>query len=206
MDLLQYAHFLASAYVVVVLLRGHEQILLVLVLRPVVKCGQQALSIFTSGIVLSYVGGMVFDHAGTGFRVQLLVNGITFGLLIAIAYGVAWFKNAPWKRRGGGAAAVAGAVAMMIVGARPATAAEYELHKLPWQGIERSYLLHVPPVAAEKAGGRPLVIALHAAALLTAAGCSRPACRMEACWRINWRHCTRSGLPRSRRSRRRSGA
>src|SRR5258708_36111867 len=108
MDLLQSAHFLASAYVAVVLLRGHEQILLVPILRPVVKCGQQALSIFTSGIVLSYVGGMIFDHAGTGFRVQLAVNGITFGLLIAIAYGVAWFKNAPLKHRGGAAAVFSG--------------------------------------------------------------------------------------------------
>ena len=99
MDPLQYVHFLASAYVVVVLLRGREMVLLTPLLRPFVKCGQQALSIFTSGMVLSYIGGMVFDHFGTGAVIQFAVNGASFGILFAIAYGVAWFKAAPWKRK-----------------------------------------------------------------------------------------------------------
>ncbi|HXP13328.1 MAG TPA: OpgC domain-containing protein [Stellaceae bacterium] len=99
MDPMQYVHFLASAYVAVALLKGRERILLSVPLKPFFKCGQQALSIFTSGMVLSYIDGMVFDHAGTGALVQLAVNGLSFGLLFAIAYGVAWFKAAPWKRK-----------------------------------------------------------------------------------------------------------
>jgi hypothetical protein len=99
LDLLQYLHFLASAYVAVVLLRGRIQILLTPLLRPFVKCGQQALAVFLSGMVLSHVGGMMFDHAGTGPVVQIAVNGVSFGLLFAVAYGVAWIKSAPWKRR-----------------------------------------------------------------------------------------------------------
>ncbi len=99
LDLLQYAHFLASAYVAVVILRGRETILLALPLRPFVKCGQQALAVFLSGMVLSHIGGMVFDHLGTEAGVQLAVNGVSFTLLFAIAYGVAWFKGTPWKRR-----------------------------------------------------------------------------------------------------------
>jgi hypothetical protein len=98
MDLLQYVHFLASVYVALVILEGREQVLLTPVLKPFVKCGQQALSIFTSGMVLSYIGGMIFDHQGTGLLTQLWVNAIAFGLLFAIGYGVAWFKRAPWKR------------------------------------------------------------------------------------------------------------
>ena len=98
MDPLQYVHFLASAYVALVLLKGREQILLTPPLKPFVKCGQQALSIFTSGMVLSYIGGMIFDHEGTGFVTQVWVNAIAFALLFAIGYGVAWFKRAPWKR------------------------------------------------------------------------------------------------------------
>jgi hypothetical protein len=99
MDPMQYVHFLASAYVAVALLKGRERILLSAPLKPFFKCGQQALSIFTSGMVLSYIDGMVFDHAGTGALVQILVNGLSFFLLFAIAYGVAWFKAAPWKRK-----------------------------------------------------------------------------------------------------------
>ena len=104
LDLLQYAHFLASAYVAVVLLRGREHRLLVPALRPFVKCGQQALAVFLSGIVLSDIGGMIFDHAGTGADVQIVVNVLSFGLLFAVAYGVAWVKGTPWKRRPAAAA------------------------------------------------------------------------------------------------------
>jgi hypothetical protein len=83
----------------VTLLRGREDYLLSEPLRPIVKCGQQALSIFVSGMVLSHIGGMVFDHIGTGFGAQVLVNGATIPTLVAIAYGVAWFKDAPWKHK-----------------------------------------------------------------------------------------------------------
>src|SRR5579862_1248670 len=122
MDPMQYIHFLASVYVVLVLLKGREQILLTPPLKPFVKCGQQALSIFTSGMVLSYIGGMVFDHQGTGALVQIAVNGVTFGLLFAIAYGVAWFKAAPWKRRAGAAVAVAEAILLTVGGSASAHA------------------------------------------------------------------------------------
>src|SRR5260221_6183806 len=73
--------------------------LLTLVLRPFVKCGQQALAVFLSGMVLSHIGGMIFDHGGTGAEMQLLVNGVSFAALFAVAYTVAWFKATPWKRR-----------------------------------------------------------------------------------------------------------
>jgi len=98
LDPIRYLHFLATAYVTIRLLRGREHYLLSEPLRPIVKCGQQALSIFICGMVLSHIGGMVFDHIGIGFGPQVLVNGITLPLLVAIAHGVAWFKNAPWKQ------------------------------------------------------------------------------------------------------------
>jgi hypothetical protein len=99
LDLLQYVHFLASAYVAVYLLNGREDILLSRPLKPFVKCGQQALAVFLSGMVLSHIGGMVFDHAGDGALPQILVNAVCFGLLFAVAYTVAFFKGTPWKRR-----------------------------------------------------------------------------------------------------------
>jgi hypothetical protein len=107
LDLLQYVHFLASAYVAVVILKGRETILLTPVLRPFVKCGQQALAVFLSGMVLSHIGGMMFDHVGIEAEMQLLVNGISFAALFAVAYTVAWFKATPWKRRAVPAAPVA---------------------------------------------------------------------------------------------------
>ncbi|HKT18486.1 MAG TPA: OpgC domain-containing protein [Stellaceae bacterium] len=150
MDPMQYAHFLASVYVVLVLLKGREEILLSTPLKPFVKCGQQALSIFTSGMVLSYVGGMVFDHAGTGAVAQLLVTGLSFSVLFAIAYGVAWFKAAPWKRRLVMAAAAADAVLLIASSVGPAHAAgRYSEHMLNWQGAQRHVLLHASAHAGD---------------------------------------------------------
>jgi hypothetical protein len=99
LDPLQYFHFLASVYVILVLLKGREAILLSPALRPFVKCGQQALAVFVSGMILSHVASMVFDHVGTGLAAQLAINGVCFALLFAVAYTVAWFKAQPWKRR-----------------------------------------------------------------------------------------------------------
>jgi poly(3-hydroxybutyrate) depolymerase len=164
MDPLQYVHFLASAYVALVVLKAREHVLLTTPLRPFVKCGQQALSIFTSGMVLSYIGGMIFDHAGTGALTQIAVNGVTFALLFAIAYGVAWFKAAPWKRRAVMTLAAAEAIILMIGGSSGTARADeygYEHGALSWQGATRSYLLRVPPKPADAA--LPLVIALHGA-------------------------------------------
>jgi hypothetical protein len=98
LDVIQYVHFLASVYVVVVLLKGHEQALLAPVLRPFVKCGQQALSVFVTGMILSFIGGMAFDQLGDGAVMQIIVNGLCFAVMFAVAYGVAWFKATPWKR------------------------------------------------------------------------------------------------------------
>jgi hypothetical protein len=99
LDLLQYVHFLAEAYVVVVLLKGREEILLSPPLRPFVKCGQQALSIYVSCETVAHLGGMAFDHAGDGWVMQIVVNGAAFAVLFAVAYGAAWVKQAPWKRQ-----------------------------------------------------------------------------------------------------------
>jgi hypothetical protein len=99
LDPLQYFHFLASVYVILGLLKGREAILLSPALRPFVKCGQQALAVFVTGMILSHIASMVFDHAGTGFVAQVAVNGVCFALLVAVAYTVAWFKAQPWKRQ-----------------------------------------------------------------------------------------------------------
>ena len=62
------------------------------------KCGQQALSIFLAGILLADLGGMAYDRLGTGLGAQIIVNGVGFAALFAIAYSVAWIKSAPWTK------------------------------------------------------------------------------------------------------------
>lgn len=98
LDPLQILHFFATAYVAVYVLIDRLHLIQHDYVRPMVKCGQQALSLFLAGIVLADLGGMAFDRMGTGLGAQVLVNGVCFAILFAMAYGVAWVKAAPWNK------------------------------------------------------------------------------------------------------------
>jgi hypothetical protein len=98
LDWMQYVHFMASAYVAVRLLDGRLHLIQGPLARPLLKCGQQALSAFLVGIVLSDLGGLAFDELGTGLWQQLAVNAVAFAATFATAYAVAWFKAAPWAK------------------------------------------------------------------------------------------------------------
>jgi hypothetical protein len=98
LDLLRVIHFLASAYLVITLLQGHERWLLLPVFKPIIKCGQQALPTFLLGIILAALGGMAFDLIGTGFLAQVAVNVASFAILVGNAYLVAFFKAKPWTK------------------------------------------------------------------------------------------------------------
>lgn len=115
LDPLQYLHFLALAYLVVTVLRGREDVLDHPLARPIRRCGQQALSVFVTGLVYSQIAGMLFDVLGSGAVMQLAVNGSALALLVAVAHLVAWMKSQPWKRAG------AAPVVVVPVG-RPGTA------------------------------------------------------------------------------------
>ena len=98
LDPLQLLHFFATAYVAVYVLVDRLYLIQGKSARPVVKCGQQALSIFLAGILLADLGGMAYDQLGTGLGAQIVVNGAGFAALFAIAYSVAWIKSAPWTK------------------------------------------------------------------------------------------------------------
>jgi hypothetical protein len=98
LDLLRVVHFLASAYLVITLLHGHERWLLLPAFKPIIKCGQQALPTFLLGIILAALGGMAFDLIGTGFAQQVVVNLASFAILVGNAYLVAFFKAKPWAK------------------------------------------------------------------------------------------------------------
>ncbi len=89
-------HFIASAYVAVYLLRGRLHLIQGAAVRPIVRCGQQSLAVFLSGIVQAHIGGMAFDGLGTGPAAQAAINAIGFVATLAVAYGVGWIKSAPW--------------------------------------------------------------------------------------------------------------
>jgi hypothetical protein len=61
------------------------------------KVGQQSLAIFVSGLVLSQLLGVALDALGRNALTAVLVNVAGIAIVIGLAYGVAWFKSAPWN-------------------------------------------------------------------------------------------------------------
>lgn len=121
-----------------------------------------ALPIFVSGIILCETGGVVFDRRKTGALMQLSLNTVSFAALVAIAYGVAWFKAVPGKRSVLAAATAANVILLMVSvpGVAQADGA-FTHHTIEWQGVKRSFALYVPPDEGDRP--LPLVIALHGA-------------------------------------------
>ncbi len=107
---LRYLHFLALAYLAWIAAgaRGAR-------LRPsgsdglaaawrwlvtvTTKVGQQSLAIFVFSMVYARILGFLLDRLGASPAHILAMNLIGFATLIGVAYGVAWFKAAPWRKR-----------------------------------------------------------------------------------------------------------
>ena len=109
--ILRYVHFLATAYVAWVLVGpkgsrilppdGNGLVARVwgALLAAIMKVGQQSLAIFISSMFLARLLGVAFDQIGKSHLTMTLVNLGGFALIIAIAYGVAWFKSQPWRAK-----------------------------------------------------------------------------------------------------------
>ena len=66
---------------------------------PVIrKVGTQSLAVFLMSIVLSRFNGWWLDVVGRDVWLRAMVNLTGFGVLIATAYFVGWFKGEPWRR------------------------------------------------------------------------------------------------------------
>jgi len=60
---------------------------------PVIICGQQSLYIFCIGIVLSVLGHFLLAEFSGGFVMQISVNLVGIGVMIAVALLLNWFKT-----------------------------------------------------------------------------------------------------------------
>ncbi len=108
--LLRYVHFLALAYLGWVVAGEHGSrlravgsgmaaILWQRVLNVILKVGQQSLAVFIVSMVAARLIGFGFDQVGRNFATVWIGNLMGFALLIAVAYGVGWFKSHPWRKK-----------------------------------------------------------------------------------------------------------
>jgi len=97
--ILRYVHFLAAAYIVVVLLKGREQWLASPLGRPVMQCGKQSLPVFLFAMAISRYAGIVLDHTDREPWQAILVNAGAIAVLIGIAYLIGFLKREPWRQK-----------------------------------------------------------------------------------------------------------
>ncbi|MEM6761134.1 MAG: OpgC domain-containing protein [Pseudomonadota bacterium] len=110
--ILRYLHFLALAYLCWIAVGEAGKRILppqtggVLaelwrrMLAVIMKVGQQSLAVFITSMFLARLLGVALDVLGRNSLFnQLLVNLTGFAILIAVAYGVGWFKSQPWRKK-----------------------------------------------------------------------------------------------------------
>ncbi len=95
---LRILHFAALAYLVATLLERHGAWLR----KPAAECirvlGRNSLAIFSLGLLLARLCGMVLDHTGHSLLPLLGVNLGGLALLIGIGQLLAWVHGKPWQQ------------------------------------------------------------------------------------------------------------
>lgn len=106
--IIRYFHFLAIAYFGWVIAGPQGRYLVAKgtsagaklwrgIVAQITKVGQQSLAVFLVSIVLSRLLGFALDMTGNDPWPTAFWNVIGFAILLATAYGAAWFKSQPWR-------------------------------------------------------------------------------------------------------------
>lgn len=103
LHILRVLHFLALAYVALSLVEPRRDRLDRGIGHLFVLIGRQSLACFLAGVVLARLLGLVADTAGHDALVVALLNITGFGLILATAVIVGWFKSSPWRAPSGSA-------------------------------------------------------------------------------------------------------
>src|SRR5712664_1948004 len=87
-------HFVVFAFFVVRLLPRDWPGLEWRVFRPAIKCGQQSLEVFCTGIFLSFAAHFVLVEISGAIWMQIVVSIVGILMMTALAYYRSWSKNA----------------------------------------------------------------------------------------------------------------
>ena len=87
-------HFVVFAFFVVRLLPRDWPGLEWRIFRPAIKCGQQSLEVFCTGIFLSFAGHFVLVEISGAIWMQIMVSIVGILMMTALAYYRSWSKSA----------------------------------------------------------------------------------------------------------------
>lgn len=86
-------HFVFIALVVTRFLPTSWRGLKSRILQPLIKCGEQSLNVFCSGVLLSFLAHFVLEAGSRTVWTQIVVSAAGLSLMTAIAYFATWFKS-----------------------------------------------------------------------------------------------------------------
>jgi hypothetical protein len=90
-------HFLAMAFLFTLTVPRNWRGFQWPVLRPIVKCGEEWLAVFCSGVFLSFAGHFILITGPNSFAMHVLVSIAGCSIMAAIAYYVSWSKRQDYK-------------------------------------------------------------------------------------------------------------
>jgi hypothetical protein len=93
LDPLRLIHFLALAYLTVMLVSADTPFLRWRISRPTIRCGQHSLYVFCFGILLSFLGHFFLVEYSDSFAMQVLVSAAGIALMIGLAYLLTWYRR-----------------------------------------------------------------------------------------------------------------
>jgi hypothetical protein len=94
---LRIIYFLCIAYVLRWWSLDHRDFFSTTISRWISVAGQQSLSVFAAGTLLSFVAGVAMEQSNYALLPAAIINLLGCGLLIAVAFMVRWFKSSPWQ-------------------------------------------------------------------------------------------------------------
>lgn len=86
-------HFLALAYIAMLLFRRGNPFFGTKVARPLVLVGESGLQMFCLGVALSFAAHFILVEVGDEAPMQILVNAVGIGIMVAWAAVIHWYKT-----------------------------------------------------------------------------------------------------------------
>ncbi|WP_407169342.1 OpgC domain-containing protein [Bradyrhizobium sp. ORS 111] len=90
-------HFLALAFLFTLLVPRGWIHLRSVILQPIIKCGEEWLAVFCSGVFLSFAAHFILITGPNALAMQVLVSVAGIAAMTGVAYYVSWSKHQDYK-------------------------------------------------------------------------------------------------------------
>ena len=93
LDVLRFTHFLALAAITVRFVPAGWPGLKSAWLRPMIRCGQHSLEIFSLGVFLAFTGYFVLTETSAGLGLHFLAGFLGIAIMSGVAWLLTWYKH-----------------------------------------------------------------------------------------------------------------